>query len=68
MHAKKIPLEIYRRMYSFGECVKYRQTISVGQVVGDCEIRTKLLSNADGLIPFVNSSLRCQMPTDTVRR
>ena len=65
---KKFPLEIYRRIYSIGECVKYRQTISIGQVVGDCEICTKLLWNADGLISYVNSSLRCQMPMDTVRQ
>jgi hypothetical protein len=55
--------------------VNYRHNISVGQGVGDCEICTKLLWNANGLISFVNLSLKwltfpalCQMPTDTVCR
>jgi hypothetical protein len=54
--------------------VNYRQNISVSQGDGDCEICTKLLWNADGLMPSVNSSLKwltfpalCQMPTDIVR-
>jgi len=55
--------------------VNYRQNISVSQGIGDCEICTKLLWNADKLISSVNSSLKwltfpafCQIPTDTVRR
>jgi hypothetical protein len=40
---KKFLLEIYRRIYSIGECVKYRHIISVGKIVDDCEICTKTL-------------------------
>ena len=54
---KKFPLEIYRRIYSVGECMQYRQTISVGKLVIDCEICAKLLWNADGFILLVNSSV-----------
>jgi hypothetical protein len=46
---KKFLLEIYRRIYSIGECVKYRHIISVGKIVDDCEICTKTLWNADRL-------------------
>ena len=54
---KKFPLEIYRQIYSVGECMQYRQTIFVGKLVSDCEICAKLLWNADGFIPLVNSSV-----------
>jgi len=39
---KKFPLEIYRWII-LSVRVNYRQNISVGQAVGDCEICTKLL-------------------------
>jgi hypothetical protein len=45
-----------------GECVKYRHNIFVYKFVGDCGICTKLLWNADGNTPSVNSSVRLAFP------
>jgi hypothetical protein len=42
LQKKKFPLEIYRRIYSVGECMQYRQTIFIDKCVGDCEIPTDL--------------------------
>jgi hypothetical protein len=55
--------------------VKCRRTISLCKFIGDCGISTKLLWNADGNIPSVNSSVietfapsYYEMPTETLHR